>query len=79
MGVLKNCHLPVVMFFFAACCSAAFGDRETALRQLEQSLQKYATPETWAARRSMLRETFLKGVGLWPLPVRPAVKAIIND
>jgi putative membrane-bound dehydrogenase-like protein len=79
MGASKNCRLPVVMFLFAVCCSAAFGDRETALRQLAQSRQKYTTPETWAARQNMLRETFLKGVGLWPLPVRPAVKAIINE
>ena len=79
MGALKCRHLLVVTFLFAVWCSAAFGDRETALRQLEQSRQKYTTSETWAARRIMLRETFLKGVGLWPLPVRPAVKAIINE
>lgn len=79
MEVLKSRHLLVVTFLFAACCSAVFGDRETALRQLEQSRRKYATPEAWTARRSTLRETFLKGVELWPLPVRPAVNAIVNE
>ena len=79
MGAFKNCHLLVVMYIFAACCSAALGDRETALQQLERSRQKYTTPETWAARRGTLRQTFLKGAELWPLPIRPAVKAIVNE
>lgn len=57
---------------------AGAADRTTALRQLDESSINYNTPETWAARRDALREGFLKGAELWPLPDRPAVETIIN-
>ncbi|MCA9131600.1 MAG: CehA/McbA family metallohydrolase, partial [Planctomycetales bacterium] len=59
--------------------SAGWADRPTAMRQLEVSLTKYDTPDAWAERQAVLREEFLKGAGLWPLPQRPAVQAMVNQ
>ncbi|MEZ6073002.1 MAG: hypothetical protein R3C10_22740 [Pirellulales bacterium] len=44
--------------------------------QLARSSERYKTPEAWAARCAELRETFLRGARLWPLPERPAVAAV---
>lgn len=52
------------------------GDEATVVAQLDASLARYKTPVEWAARRVELREEFLKGARLWPLPARPAVQAI---
>jgi putative membrane-bound dehydrogenase-like protein len=51
-------------------------DEAAVLEQLRVSSVQYNTPEKWQARRKQLREEFLKGAQLWPLPDRPAVEAI---
>ncbi|MEZ6132662.1 MAG: CehA/McbA family metallohydrolase [Planctomycetaceae bacterium] len=65
--------------FALLLCSSAVADRETALKQLRVSEQKFNTPESWRHRRAVLREEFLKGAQLWPLPKRPTVEAIVNE
>jgi putative membrane-bound dehydrogenase-like protein len=54
----------------------AFADEDQINEHLTRSRTKYNTPAKWAARREELREEFLKGAKLWPLPERPPVKAI---
>src|SRR5262245_27657157 len=53
--------------------------RETVLRQLENSRSQNATLDAWSARRKELREEFLKGAGLWPLPERKPLKVIVHS
>src|SRR5262245_9533901 len=61
---------------------AATGDtriRNKVLSQLENSRAQYATPDAWSARRKELREEFLKGAGLWPLPERKPLHVIVHS
>lgn len=60
------------------CATAPAADL-AILQQLEQARTKYATAEAWTARRQELRTEFLKGAGLWPLPSRPPVVAIVHS
>src|SRR5438445_4321836 len=53
--------------------------REKVLRQLEHSRALNATLDAWTARRKELREEFLKGAGLWPLPERQPLNVIIHS
>ncbi|MBI4601597.1 MAG: CehA/McbA family metallohydrolase [Planctomycetes bacterium] len=46
--------------------------------QLRASLERFVTAEDWRARRAALREGVLRGAGLWPLPERPPIRAIIH-
>ncbi|MDG1893336.1 MAG: hypothetical protein P8J37_00350 [Fuerstiella sp.] len=62
-----------------ACSPNALADRQTALRQLEDSRTRYATPAAWAQRRMTLRREFLKAAKMSPLVARPSVPAIINE
>lgn len=57
----------------------AQSQRELVLRQLEDSEAKYTTQESWDARRRELREGFLRGSGLWPLPERTPLNPIIHS
>src|SRR5262245_54821146 len=50
--------------------SAGAADRESIVRDVAVAQGKYATVESWLVRRKQLREAFLKGAGLWPLPAR---------
>ena len=53
--------------------------REKVLRQLENSRARYTTLEAWTARRKELREEFLTGAGLWPLPERKPLNVIVHS
>src|ERR1041384_6553138 len=53
--------------------------REQVLSQLENSSAHYATLDAWTARRKELREEFLKGAGLWPLPERGSLKVVVHS
>ncbi len=53
--------------------------REKVLRQLENSHSRNATLAAWTDRRKELREEFLKGAGLWPLPERKPLKVIVHS
>jgi len=53
--------------------------RDKVLLQLEKSGAQNATSNAWTARRKELREEFLKGAGLWPLPERAPLKVIIHS
>ncbi|MBI2949473.1 MAG: CehA/McbA family metallohydrolase [Verrucomicrobia bacterium] len=55
------------------------GDEQKVLAHLARSQEKYSSAEAWAKRRAELREEFLKGAKLWPLPERPPLKAIIHS
>ena len=74
----KNSHwlpswtllLAVTLPFLAAA------DEATVRDQLRLSRSRYKTAQAWATRREELREEFLKGAKLWPLPDRPAAAAI---
>ncbi len=61
-----------------ALVGGASGDDAKVLAQLAHSRATYTTAEAWAERTRVIREDFLKGYGLWPLPARPAVKAIAH-
>jgi len=53
--------------------------REKVLSQLEKSAVHYTTRENCAARQKELREEFLKGAGLWPLPEKKRLHIIIHS
>jgi len=48
-------------------------------KQLERSRNLYGTPEAWQRRRVQLREEFLKGALLWPLPDKAPLRPIIHS
>ncbi|MBI3468174.1 MAG: acetylxylan esterase [Planctomycetes bacterium] len=48
------------------------------LVQLERSRTQFTTPEHWRNRRAALREGFLRGAKLWPLPKRTPLNPIIH-
>lgn len=50
--------------------------RDLALRQLESSQKLYTTRSAWETRRAELREGFLKGAELWPLPEKTPLNPI---
>ena len=64
---------------FGCCLFGAESRREAVLRQLTESRSKYTTPESWAERRIEVREGFLRGAGLWPLPARTALQPIVHS
>lgn len=43
-------------------------DRNALVADVAQAKAKLTTLELWHARRAQLRETFLRGAGLWPMP-----------
>lgn len=57
----------------------AYAQRPVVEKQLERSRRLYTTAEQWSERRTELREGFLRGAGLWPLPDRPPVKVIAHS
>ncbi len=50
-----------------------------ALAHLAHDRETYKTAEAWAERTRVIREDFLKGQGLWPIPARPPVKVITHS
>lgn len=48
-------------------------------KQLERSRELYGTREAWEERRAQLREEFLKGARLWPLPARTPLNPILHS
>lgn len=48
-------------------------------KQLAASRERFGTRETWEKRRAQLREEFLKGAKLWPLPERTPLKPILHS
>ncbi len=53
--------------------------RDHVLRQLERSRVQNASSNTWTARKKELREEFLKGAGLYPLPERKTLNIIVHS
>lgn len=51
-------------------------DEAAVRKQLHFARLRYNTAQKWVTRREELREEFLKGAKLWPLPDRPEVNAI---
>ena len=74
---MKN--LSYVVLLTATLPHLAAGDEAAVREQLERSRAEYTTAESWAKRRAELREEFLKGARLWPLPDRPPVRAIAHS
>jgi putative membrane-bound dehydrogenase-like protein len=64
--------------FYLHAAPSDTGIRSKVLLQLENSRTQYATSNAWSARRKELREEFLKGAGLWPLPERKPLNVIIH-
>ena len=59
--------------------SSAFAQRAVVGQQLARSKKLYTSPESWRARRTELREEFLKVAWLWPLPDRTPLQAIVHS
>ena len=53
--------------------------RERVLKQLQRSRAQNSTLAAWSARREELREEFLKGAGLWPLPEKRPLNIIVHS
>ncbi len=78
--LLLDCFATVLPLTLALAVSPlAVGDEATVLSQLQRSREQYTGVESWANRRTELREQFLKGAGLWPLPERPPVEEIVHS
>ncbi|MBI2481550.1 MAG: hypothetical protein HYV60_23785, partial [Planctomycetia bacterium] len=66
-----------VMLLAAVCLSRPVrGDEGRVLEQLRSAQTNFNTAQKWASRRETLREEFLKGAKLWPLPERPSIDAV---
>lgn len=66
----------VMLVLCPAAESLGQGSRELVERQLDSSRLLYTTPAAWAVRRAALREGFLKGARLWPLPEKTPLNPI---
>ena len=72
----------LILILLNGIVSGLFGAesrREAVLRLVSESRAKYTTPESWAERRIEVREGFLQGAGLWPLPARTALQPIVHS
>ena len=58
---------------------AASVGREHIEAQLQRSKDLYATADAWSRRRAELREGFLKGAKLWPLPQKTHLNPILHS
>ncbi len=79
---MKRVSIVPTLAFLASILSTlepARASERLALEQLERSRAKYTTAEAWAKRRAELRRSFLEGAGMWPLPERMPVKAVVRD
>src|SRR5262245_17561223 len=54
------------------------GSRELVERQLTASRTLYTTAAHWTTRKTALREGFLKGAGLWPVPEKTPLNPIVH-
>ena len=79
---LRKIVTGMVWIFIAVRLAAAVGTTDTSslvLEQLERSREQYRTVETWQQRRVQLRDNFLKGAGLWPLPEKSPLNPIVHS
>ncbi len=76
---LKPWRILAALAALGLCHATAASSEPLARERLERSRSKYATPESWDARRAELRRAFLEGAGLWPLPERGSVHAIVSQ
>lgn len=53
--------------------------RERIAAQLQRSMNLYASVDAWSRRRAELREGFLKGARLWPLPQKTPLNPIVHS
>ena len=49
------------------------------VQQLARSRERYTTLDAWQQRRAQLREEFLKGAQLWPLPDKSPLNPIVHS
>ncbi len=68
----------VILGLLPGALARGQGSRELVERQLVASRTMYTTPQLWAIRRAALREGFLKGAGLWPLPEKTPLNPIVH-
>ncbi len=68
-----------VLLLTAILFQVAASDEAAVREQLQRSRTKYTTAGSWEKRRTDLREEFLKGALLWPMPDRPPLKAIVHS
>ncbi len=67
------------LFACGLTVSTGFAQRPLIEQQLDRSRKEYRSAEDWTKRRQELREGFLRGAGLWPLPDRPRVRVISHS
>lgn len=80
-----------LLIFTLAILSGNRGNAQPGLSQDEKYLEEqgkeelrklkslYSNKEEWEARKSALREDILKGVNLWPLPLKTPLNTTINS
>lgn len=69
--------LSLIALILAADCAPAHDPR--ALKQLEDAKIRFTDANQWRARRAELREGFLRGAQLWPLPEKPPLNRIVHE
>ena len=76
--MLSSAPVRVFVILLATGClsRSATCDEKRVVEQLRLARTTYDSAQKWARRREQLREEFLRGAKLWPLPDRPAIDAI---
>src|SRR5207249_4905909 len=55
------------------------GQDPRLVKQLENSRARFKTAKDWQERRAALREGFLRGARLWPLPEKTPLHPILHS
>ena len=80
----RHCYgLAFIGFAISLAClptrTDADDQKKQVARQLQQSRARYQSPRDWSQRRKELRNGFLKGARLWPLPLKTPLKSTTHS
>jgi uncharacterized protein len=68
----------LTLLIFGIFAGIAWADDLRVLKQLEHSTARFTTAKAWQQQHTELREGFLRGARLWPLPQKTPLNPIIS-
>jgi hypothetical protein len=76
----RSCRLfsILTLLLLGFCAVAALAIDPRIVKQLESSKARFTTAGAWHKRRAELREGFLRGAKLWPLPTKTPLNPIVS-